>query len=223
MARSRRRPVRRRKGTRSRTTARLAPKSRFPTAAIVIGAGAAGVAALLLWRSSSEAAATSSSTQTTGALPSGVNATVPRSSGSRGTSTFNLNGPAIPSAVAQRINSSETARQVFAIQALIYEFGTSNQAPDGLTSTLNSQLADLSAVSAGAVGPTFTGSTLAQVRQYLFGQDPGRTLRSLPWVMAQAQIDAVNLSAAQMDSRFIYLQALPAQITSAGMPLAPAG
>jgi len=232
MARSRRTASRktpsRKRGPRSRTTVPLAPKSSIPTGALLFGAGAIGIVAFVLWKSASDASAAALSTATgeTGlsGVPSGVTGRTPRSSGlsnQRGSTTFN--GPVIPDAVARRLNSSETARQVFAVQALIYSFHTSDQMPDGLASTLNGQLSDLNAISGGSVGSRFSSSSLAQVRQYLFGQDPGRALRSLPFVMPQAEIEAVNLSAAQMDSQFVYLQAVPAQMVAAGYPIAPAG
>ena len=159
--------------------------------------------------------------QTTNSLPSGVNATVPRSSGSGSQDFQYQNGqPIIPSSIANALQTSEQARRAFAVESLIYSFGRSNQAPDGQVSTVNGELRELAGLGA-AVGPTLSGSSLAEVRMYLFGQDPHRTLRALPFLMPQSLIDLVNQSSASVDSQFIYLQALA--VTPAGMPLAPAG
>lgn len=154
-------------------------------------------------------------------------ATLPPGNGMPAIQYYDANGqPIAPSAVVNRLRTSDSARQAFALQALIYSTHTSDQVPDGIASTARSELADLAgiAVPVGSVSATLSPASLAQVRQYLFSQNPGQTLRFLPFALPQDVIDSVNATAAAIDSSAIQLQALPQGSTvSAGEALRPAG
>lgn len=210
MARRSRRPTRRRPASRRRGTP--AHSTQVPWGVIALGTLALGGAAFLFYRAASAAAVPQILPVP---VPPDVTVTTPSRSGGSGSTTYyydQANRPVIFASTADRLRGSDQARQIFGLQSLIYGFGTTDQSPDGLLSTVNSQLAQLSALDGtGVISPTWNASSYAQVRQWLFGQAPGRSLRSLPYVMPQDLIDQVNASVASTDSNSIYLQALPQQ------------
>lgn len=120
----------------------------------------------------------------------------------------------IPLATEQLLRANEEAREIFALQALLYSFGATTAPPDGVAGPVTNSL--IAAYSGTPPETNYQFDTLALVRQRLQTMLPG-ALHYLPWRMPQDVIDAVNQSNAALDS-----MAIPLQVTASN-GVGPAG
>lgn len=125
-----------------------------------------------------------------------------------------LNPATAPAAaLITRLQTSEPARQVFALQALLYSAGYDDDVPDGIASpTLDAQIARLNA-QAGltTASPVYAPTSLVNADNALQGLAGGGLaafgLRLLPFSLPQAVLDQVNASAAALDPSYPAVQA----------------
>lgn len=171
---------------------------------IGLGAAAIGAGYLLMTRQSA-AAVPPLPPPGGGTGPSTPPANAPTGVGSAPVPSMGPNGPNPPSALVNRLRTSETARRVFALQALAYSYAVTDAVPDGIEGPVTDGIIR----SLGQSAP-MTNSTLGGVDTSLrtrFGDIDA--YRSLPFTLPQDVIDAVNRSAASIDPSYPTLQVFP--------------
>jgi hypothetical protein len=156
--------------------------------------------------------------------PSGLN---PPSSG-----TIGPNGPDPDPALVDRLRASDQARQIFALQAMLYSAGfadplTGNlQVPDGIEGPITDrQIARINQLGSYSSEPgRFTNRSIMNADGVLQAQAGGSLqgfgLQLLPFTLPQDVLDAVNSSAAAVDTFYPSVQARP-QISPAGQAYYP--
>lgn len=194
-----------------RRAARPSASSGPPWGLIGLGAAAVGVGYLIV-RSQSSAAATLPPTGSTPSTP--VPSTIPTSTG--GTAprpmppTYGPNGQDPPAALVARLRTSETARRVFALQALAYSYGFTDAVPDGIEGPVTDAIIhQLNVLDALPNEPSrMTDRTLGIAHAGLtarFGLNP--QFSPLPYTLPQDVLDAVNRSAYALDPTYQTVQA----------------
>lgn len=192
---------------RSRRTTRNVRRGKKspPWGLIAAGAGIAGVGTLIWYKMAHAAPAALPSGTQTSALPPGVTATAPSHTTTAGTPsqgytpTYGIGGVQDPSpSLVSRLTASDQARQVFALQSLLYSYGYTDAIPDGIeggeTDYLIGQINQLGSFSGEP--NHYTRNTIRnayQVMQARFGSNP-IDYRVLPYSLPSDVIDAVNRS-----------------------------
>jgi hypothetical protein len=120
------------------------------------------------------------------------------------------NGPQAPATLISRLRTSDSARQIFALQSLFYSYGFTNASPDGLEGPVTDGLiAQINSLGSFTNEPArFTARSIGNAAAVL-SQRYGAPRRVIPFTLPNDVINLVNASIARVSSLAPLLQVLP--------------